>query len=556
MRSIGFILSFFLHVCVFGQFSTLEWSVLLGGSKDGELVRSMPEDIDREAVRFVGLSAYTLDMDAGDVELEYRSQVGGKWGPWRAFQRIRHGRILDRIAFEAPQMDHAVDKIALRSNYGTPMELVVRLFVSVRGAETNTHIELRSPENCSCEQPDFCSRACWCPSGDCEPKAPAAPTEVSHFIVHHTAGQNTSTDYKAVVAYYWDLHVNTNGWDDIGYNWLIDPNGVIYEGRPSGRRGAHFSCMNGGTLGIAMIGNFEEVQPSQSALDRLDSLLAWEACDKDITAFDRSVHAASGLNLYHISGHRDGNEATTGCPKGTVCPGKYLYAKLPTVRADVSARECLEYGVDIRIEDVRLSSVKVKPGDSVRVSCFQRFTGFKALEVESVLSYYLLADCTEEPSFSPFDTDTSVLSQANNRVRESTVLHISPLQFFANTMYLKIVADSDDQIAEHDESNNSACVELFIDGLEKDDKLELFHGIKLYPVPTNGYLQIEGIPKNAGRYEVEIFDALGQVVYKEGLQLSSGYNSLRLDLSGLAAGTYTMRIRKDGRSDQFGLSKL
>ena len=78
---------------------------------------------------------------------------------------------------------------------------------------------------CNCPQPDFENRADWCPAGDCPPHPNPEPTNVTHLIIHHSAGVNTSSDWAAVVRSIWDYHVNANGWSDIGYNWLVDPNG-------------------------------------------------------------------------------------------------------------------------------------------------------------------------------------------------------------------------------------------------------------------------------------------------------------------------------------------
>ncbi|MBK8668457.1 MAG: N-acetylmuramoyl-L-alanine amidase [Saprospiraceae bacterium] len=71
-----------------------------------------------------------------------------------------------------------------------------------------------------------------------------------------------------MVASIFDFHVNTNGWQDIGYNWLIDPNGVLYEGRGGGEnvRGAHMCGYNNNTLGVCVMGNFVSLIPSDTAI--------------------------------------------------------------------------------------------------------------------------------------------------------------------------------------------------------------------------------------------------------------------------------------------------
>ncbi|MEL6254666.1 MAG: N-acetylmuramoyl-L-alanine amidase [Bacteroidota bacterium] len=178
-----------------------------------------------------------------------------------------------------------------------------------------------SDSECDCAQPDFSDRVAWnCPDGN-EFSGSGAPvmTDVTHLIVHHSAGPNTSTNWSAAVLSIWNLHKNTNGWDDIGYNWLIDPDGVIYEGRGGGNnvRGAHFCGKNTGTMGICFLGNFETATPTPEALASLETLLAWKSCDSGLEPKGTSLHASSGLTLHTISGHRD------GC--NTLCPGANLF---------------------------------------------------------------------------------------------------------------------------------------------------------------------------------------------------------------------------------------
>lgn len=186
------------------------------------------------------------------------------------------------------------------------------------------------------EQP-VVSRTTWgCPDGQGSRWTPEYTT-VSHLIVHHTATPNGEFDWAARVRSIWQYHAVTLGWGDIGYNYLIDPDGVIYEGRAGGDGavGAHFSCVNNNTVGVALLGNFSSTDPAAAAVDRLQRLLAWKA---DVFALDplsSSYHAPSGLTLNSISGHRDGNSMPRGCPSGTVCPGDRLYALLPSIRQNV-----------------------------------------------------------------------------------------------------------------------------------------------------------------------------------------------------------------------------
>ncbi len=190
----------------------------------------------------------------------------------------------------------------------------------------NPQSAIQNPQStCPCPQPTFEGRLDWCPDGTCptDPTPEFVPNP-THVIVHHTAGTNTATDWAAVVRSIWDFHVNVNGWDDIGYNWLVDPNGVLYEGRGDGRLGAHFCAQNGFTTGICVMGDFTSIQPTNNALDKLEDFLAWECCDENIDPLGTGFHAGSGLTLPFIAGHRD------GCT--TSCPGDSFYPLLPSVR--------------------------------------------------------------------------------------------------------------------------------------------------------------------------------------------------------------------------------
>ena len=197
-----------------------------------------------------------------------------------------------------------------------------------RNKETN-NVAQRTVITCPCPQPNFEGRLDWCPSGDCPEDTTPAVTTVTHLIVHHSAGTNASSDWAGVVRSVWDYHVNVNGWDDIGYNWLVDPNGVLYEGRGDNVRGAHFCGTNTATMGVCVLGDFTNISPTIDAKSKLKDLLAWKSCDIDANPLGSSFHTASSLTLNHISGHKD------GC--STECPGDMFYPELGGIRTEVNA---------------------------------------------------------------------------------------------------------------------------------------------------------------------------------------------------------------------------
>ena len=177
------------------------------------------------------------------------------------------------------------------------------------------------------EKPPVVSRTDWdCPDGQQSRWSPAYK-KVTHLVVHHTAGLNSAADFAAVVRSIWSGHTITRGWGDIGYNYLIDPNGVMYEGRAGGEDaiGAHFSGHNSGSMGVSIMGTYITVEPKMRALASLDEILSWKCGYSGINPVGISLHASSGLTLNNICGHRDGRGSTE-------CPGQSLYNLLPAIR--------------------------------------------------------------------------------------------------------------------------------------------------------------------------------------------------------------------------------
>jgi len=156
---------------------------------------------------------------------------------------------------------------------------------------------------------------------------------IRKFVVHHTDseikdlnGDNTTNtlDYRAIVRAIYRYHTITRGWGDIGYNYLIDPVGNIYEGRYGGDKviGAHTLCHNNGTLGIAIIGNYEDDKVPEPALRSLISLIAFKG--KQYNVDPDSTSSFRGKDMANVLGHKD--------LRATSCPGKNLYSLLPDIR--------------------------------------------------------------------------------------------------------------------------------------------------------------------------------------------------------------------------------
>jgi hypothetical protein len=179
---------------------------------------------------------------------------------------------------------------------------------------------------------------------------PAAYYPVQKLIVHHTATQNNDPNPAATIRSIYYYHAVTQGWGDIGYNFLIDEAGRIYEGRhtvdyppgasPTEENGAgegvtaaHAVGYNSGTVGVALLGTLTNQDATSAARAALERLLAWESDRHSINPQGNSLYTnpvnSTQATFPNIAGHRDVGS--------TECPGGVFYATLPSIRSDVAA---------------------------------------------------------------------------------------------------------------------------------------------------------------------------------------------------------------------------
>ncbi len=159
--------------------------------------------------------------------------------------------------------------------------------------------------------------------------------EINKFVIHHTGEViDESRNPKEIMRAIYAFHTLTRGWGDVGYHYVIDKKGNIYEGRAGGPTivGAHTAYYNVGTIGIALMGNFQREKPTVVQLEVLTLLMADHANRYKVEPKGRGNYL--GKNSYNISGHRD--VAKRG--HGTACPGKYLVKKLPWIRKETDIK--------------------------------------------------------------------------------------------------------------------------------------------------------------------------------------------------------------------------
>jgi len=301
-------------------------------------VKLWEQSFDLSNISVTDFMAVSIVMEGKDVdanEVFCSLEVNGKILELPTFGEdpIQVDRFVSELIFLEPE-DVGKWKLIIETKSNIDLSIVfgkLRIFSPESNFDpiiTHQHEHKFSYFACTCPMPNFVERADWGASfqlnGDIH-IPPATYTQVTHLIVHHSAGSNNSSNWKGVVAAIFDFHVNANGWQDVGYNWLIDPNGVIYEGRGGGDnvRGAHMCGFNNNTMGICVLGNFVNAEPSEKALESLTKLMSWKSCKEGFAPDGSSNILSYSGHMNHISGHKD------GCgPNHTQCPGDQLYAKL------------------------------------------------------------------------------------------------------------------------------------------------------------------------------------------------------------------------------------
>ncbi|MEU1482421.1 N-acetylmuramoyl-L-alanine amidase [Streptomyces sp. NPDC005752] len=194
-------------------------------------------------------------------------------------------------------------------------------------------------------KPPIVTREGWNADESLNDESPDYMDTVKAVFVHHTAQTNaySCADSAAIVRGLHAYHVQSNGWKDLGYNFLVDKCGTVFEGRKGGVDravlGAHTYGFNRETAGIAVIGMYTDTSAATAATTAVARIAAWKlgqygvspSATATLTAgangnnFAGKTFTAGGSYSFNaVSGHRDGFN--------TQCPGTKLYAQLPTIR--------------------------------------------------------------------------------------------------------------------------------------------------------------------------------------------------------------------------------
>jgi len=279
----------------------------------------------------------------GAGRVKYRTRdLAGRWSAWRFFSdedaqpdRGREGSARPGWREASPYWTGPSNGIQYRA-VGRVSKLRAFFVRSPRQPLPAKRAEIAGA-------PSIITRAGWHADESIRRAPPYYADGVHLAFVHHTAGSNSYTRAQSasIVRAIELYHVKGNGWNDIGYNFLVDKYGQIFEGRYGGMTrpvvGAHSMGFNSGSFGVAVIGDYGSTAITPAARAALVSLLAWRLDLAHVDPLSSVVRVSAGnprypagrtVTLKAISGHRD--------VYPTSCPGASLYSQLASLRSAVS----------------------------------------------------------------------------------------------------------------------------------------------------------------------------------------------------------------------------
>ena len=290
------------------------------------------------AVTVVGVTwpkGATSDKDTYQI----RTMTGATWSQWQSMTVIDGGPGSGPSATTGtdPYIVIGASKYEVRSLTTEVTAPTAATVQAVDPGTSNADVVQQAPGAAAAAttKPAIHTRAQW---GADESKMTWAPSygKVSVGFVHHTDGSNNyaAGDVAGIVRGIYAYHAVSLGWGDIGYNFLVDRFGGIWEGRAGGMDkpviGGQVYNYNAVSTGVSGIGDFTSAAVPQAMTDAFKRVLGWRLSVAGIPATGASpVQAPGGAYIQRISGHRDVG--------GTACPGNSLYARLGEIRAGAAA---------------------------------------------------------------------------------------------------------------------------------------------------------------------------------------------------------------------------
>ncbi|MGW0500459.1 N-acetylmuramoyl-L-alanine amidase [Streptomyces sp. NPDC003007] len=290
----------------------------------------------------------------GTAYVRTRTRESGAWSTWRPLETdVRTpeaGPDRDRAGVRGstqPLWTGPSDGVQVRvSGSRLPAGLRVELVDPEAGSGT-VHTSVVGPEEVgpaagplAAERPGVTSRSSWGADESLVKDPPTYTGDTQAMFVHHTAGTNdyTCSESASIVRGVFLYHVMSNGWNDIGYHFLVDKCGTVFEGRAGGIDkpvlGAHTFGFNTATSSVSVLGEYSTAVTDAVVRESVAKVAAWKlglyghdpAGTVVLTsgADNGKYKLGQKVRFSRISGHRDGYP--------TACPGQYLYDDLPEIR--------------------------------------------------------------------------------------------------------------------------------------------------------------------------------------------------------------------------------
>jgi hypothetical protein len=282
-----------------------------------------------------------------EMELRARSD-GGDWTDWtetEAGDPVYFGGAHElQVRTRGWRPQGTIHYVNVSGTTSTSDSLLTSFRKAVNSAFISAAAIVDPPAEAIPVRPSIMSRAAWGATkteGGCRPRETPSRGIVKAAVVHHTvtASDYTEAEAPSIVLGICRYHRNGNGWNDIGYNALVDRFGNLYAGRAGGMQhaiiGAHAQGFNAQTTGIAAIGTHTATPMTPETVDAIVSYLAWKLSLHAVPAQGKVMMTSAGgsvsryeegqpVRLQRIVGHRQ-----VGL---TACPGAAAFAQLPLIR--------------------------------------------------------------------------------------------------------------------------------------------------------------------------------------------------------------------------------
>jgi hypothetical protein len=338
------------------------------GVAAGTRLQSGPVDVGK--ARFVGFSWPDADPKTEDQTIWMRSRDAGGWSDWREVEQAGDGpdatsseyRAAGRAYSDGQWLDAGTAEVQVRvdppaATAGARAAQAATAAVAANGLEAHmitpdltatpgTEGPRAGVATAATARPRIISRAAWGANESIRRANPDYSDTVKAAFVHHTVQSNSysPSESAALIRSDYLYHVRTRGWNDIGYNFLVDRYGRVFEGRYGGVTravlGAHAGGFNTNSTGVALLGTFTTARPTGPMLAALHRLLAWKL---DLTHVDPRAHtvlrSAGGANTRYPAGRRVVVNTILGhrSTSYTTCPGNPTIARLGSIRRAVAS---------------------------------------------------------------------------------------------------------------------------------------------------------------------------------------------------------------------------